>query len=209
MKILILLLLASLTASSAAEDYEEFRRKCHYSERDCKKEWNEKKGDERAARVTEEARARAALDRETRQQQSEQFDIRMKAKREAEEARYQETLAERTKKLAGKKKDPNSSCNEQWPVNGEYRDMPCDPDNKSPIDVAYEEQMAALKRKCGKDAGQLRVGMTLERFEDCNGTASFVTDTVGKGGVVETWRATFYWLHVQNGRIVGYTRRPR
>lgn len=209
MKTLIFLLLTGASIVAAAEGYDEFRRKCRYTEPYCQKEWREKQADERAARMTEEARARTTLDREKHQQESEQFDLRMKAKREAEEARYQETLAERTKKLAGKKKDPNSSCNEQWPVNGEYRDMPCDPDHKSPLDVAYEEQMAALKRKCGKDAGQLRVGMTLERFEDCNGTASFVTDTVGKGGTVETWRASFYWLHVQNGRIVGYTRRTR
>lgn len=53
----------------------------------------------------------------------------------------------------------------------------------------------------------LRIGMTLDRFEECHEALSYVTDAVGKGGVVEIHRSTFYFIHAQNGRIVGYTRR--
>lgn len=86
-----------------------------------------------------------------------------------------------------------------------YTKEPCEDDKL--YAPGYKEEIAAMKRKCGKDYEQLRVGMTLDRFEECNGATSYVTETVGKGGVVETWQSTFYWIHVQSGRIVGYTRR--
>lgn len=83
--------------------------------------------------------------------------------------------------------------------------------------VHYREQLArdeardeaAKKLKCGKDFGQLRVGMTLERIDQCYEEPAYITDTVGKGGVVETYRGTFYFIYVQNGRVIGYTRRTR
>ena len=71
------------------------------------------------------------------------------------------------------------------------------------------EEEAVQKRKCGKDFKALRVGMTVDRFEECNEALSYVTDTVGKGGVVETYRSTFYFIHAQQGRVVSYTRRTQ
>lgn len=71
-------------------------------------------------------------------------------------------------------------------------------------DEAKEE--AAKKLKCGKDYNTLRIGMTLEHLKQCVG-AIYTTKTVGRGGVVETYRTTFDLVHVQNGRVIGYTER--
>lgn len=115
------------------------------------------------------------------------------------------------------KKVPCSEMERPIPCTKEWTDekghwnqeiIPCPPGTKQKtFEQEQREEEAAMKRKCGKDFGQLRVGMTMDRFEECNGAASYVTDTVGRGGVVETWRSTFYWIHVQNGRVVSYTRR--
>lgn len=70
-----------------------------------------------------------------------------------------------------------------------------------------EKEEVVKKRKCGKDYMALRVGMTLERIDQCYEEPAYVTGTVSKGGVVETYRGAFYFIYVQNGRVVGYTRR--
>jgi hypothetical protein len=137
----------------------------------------------------------------------EEFELRQAKKGAEEEAQFQKALAERMKLLAGKKKDPYSSCFEQWKVNGVYKEMPCDPNKKSPSQVEYEKEQAAMKKKCGKDYQQLRVGMSLQRFEDCTDGVVFVTDTMTAGGLVETYRSSFYIINVKNDRVVSYTRR--
>lgn len=68
------------------------------------------------------------------------------------------------------------------------------------------KEEAARKRKCGKDYDTLRIGMTLDHLEQCVG-AIYTTKTVGKGGVVATYRTMFDWVHVQNGRVISYTER--
>ena len=69
------------------------------------------------------------------------------------------------------------------------------------------EHEAKQKKACGKDFDQLRVGMTLARFEQCNESLSFVTESFTQGGAIETYRSTFYWINARNGRVVSYTRR--
>lgn len=165
-------------------------------------------------RISNEQQRQATEDRKADydrvvRENSEQLRQQQEKKGAEEEARFQKVLAERKKLLAGKKQDSYKSCTEQWVVNGHFAEMPCDPNNKQPWEIEQEKEEAAMKRKCGKDFQQLRVGMTLQRFEDCNGTVSYVTDTVSGGGVVETYRSTFYLIHVRSDRIVGYTRRIR
>lgn len=70
-----------------------------------------------------------------------------------------------------------------------------------------EAEEAAQKKKCGKDFGKLRVGMTLGRYEECTDGVIFMTETVSKGAVVETYRSTFYFIHARDGLIVAFTRR--
>lgn len=78
-----------------------------------------------------------------------------------------------------------------------YKQVPC------PVD--REEQ--AKEKACGKDYGELRIGMTLKRFEQCNEALSFETEAVTKAGTVEIYHSTFYWIHARGGRIVAYSRR--
>ena len=104
-------------------------------------------------------------------------------------------------------------CSREWTDEKGYQHsevIPCPPGTKQKTfeQVAREED-AARQKKCGKDFRALRIGMSLERFEECHEALSYVTETVGKGGAVETYRATFYWIHAQDGRIVSYTRRTR
>ena len=89
----------------------------------------------------------------------------------------------------------------------EMHEVACKPGEQKTVQQVEREEEAAMKKKCGKDFGQIRIGMALERFEDCTEAAAYVTDTVIAGGVVETYRSTFHLIHVKNGRIVGYTRR--
>lgn len=79
----------------------------------------------------------------------------------------------------------------------EYTQVPC------PVDP----EEVAKKKQCGKDYRVLRIGMTVERFEQCNESLSYVTDTIASTGVTESYRSTFYYIHVRGGKIVSYTRR--
>ena len=91
----------------------------------------------------------------------------------------------------------------------ETHEVACKPGQQKTFEQVDREEEAVQKRKCGKDFKALRVGMTVDRFEECNEALSYVTDTVGKGGVVETYRSTFYFIHAQQGRVVSYTRRTQ
>lgn len=84
--------------------------------------------------------------------------------------------------------------------------VPCAPGQQKTIEQVQREEADAKKRKCGKDYMAIRIGMSIDRLEECNG-AAYVTETVSKGGVVETYRTVFDWVYVQNGRVVGYTKR--
>lgn len=94
--------------------------------------------------------------------------------------------------------------NENGWVTGEA--IPCPPGKQKTVEQIQREEEAALKRKCGKDYGAIRIGMSIKRLEDCTG-AVFLTRTVGKNGTVETYRTTFDWVNVQNGKIISYTER--
>jgi len=88
-------------------------------------------------------------------------------------------------------------------------DRPCRPGEQKTIQQVERDERAAKKKACGRDFETLRIGMKLTRFEQCTDGTSFVTETVTKQRVVEVYRSTFYWLHVVDGVIVGYTRRTR
>lgn len=114
-------------------------------------------------------------------------------------------------------KVPCSSLERKIPCTKEWTDekghsygeeVPCPPGSKQKtVEQVQREEDAAKARRCGRDFGQLRVGMTLERFEACNEAAAYVTVTTGRSGSVEMYRSTFYWLHVKDGQIIGFTRR--
>lgn len=69
-----------------------------------------------------------------------------------------------------------------------------------------DQEEAAQKRKCGKDFGAIRVGMAIARLQECTG-AAYVTETVSKDGVVETYQTQFDIVDVKNGKVVSYTKR--
>lgn len=102
-------------------------------------------------------------------------------------------------------------CSKEEVINGStyITDVPCPPGKRKTIEQIEREEQAAKKRKCGKDYNALRVGMKLSRIEQCYEEPAFVTETTSAGGTVETYRGTFYFIHVQDGRVVGYTRRTR
>lgn len=87
--------------------------------------------------------------------------------------------------------------------------VPCAPGKQKTIEQEQREEDAAKKSKCGKDFMALRVGMTLDRFEECHEALSYVTETTDKNGLIETYRSTFYIIHFAKGRVVSYTRRTR
>lgn len=72
---------------------------------------------------------------------------------------------------------------------------------------AQAEEREARRRKCGKDFEALRIGMTLDRYEECTEALDHVTQTVTQAGTTETYRSTFYLIQARDGRIVSYTRR--
>lgn len=173
--------------------------------------------DQASKKRQQEATQRALQQRAERQAEDEKNRIleedqsrQLHDKKAAEEiAQYQKDLADRNKKLSKIKADPNNLCSEMRMVAGQMMSMPCDPDKKEPWEIEQEKEEAAKKQKCGKDFMALRIGMTLERVEQCYEEPEYVTETVSNGGTVETYRGTFYFINVKNGRIVGYTRRIR
>ncbi len=72
---------------------------------------------------------------------------------------------------------------------------------------AQADEREARRRKCGKDFEALRIGMTLDRYEECTEAVDHVTQTVSQSGVTEVYRSTFYLIQARDGRIVSFTRR--
>jgi len=69
-----------------------------------------------------------------------------------------------------------------------------------------EREEADQKRNCGKDYMTLRIGMKIERLEECYG-AIYLTETTSKSGVTKTYRTMFDMVDVKNGKVVSYTKR--
>lgn len=84
--------------------------------------------------------------------------------------------------------------------------VPCPPGKQKTVEQIQREEDSALKRKCGKDYGALRIGMSIKRLEECTG-AVLLTQTVDKAGRVDTYRTNFDWVNVQNGKVISYTER--
>lgn len=107
------------------------------------------------------------------------------------------------------------TCEVMKKVNGVLKgvQVPCSqlrqhmsPEQRAARDM-QEEERAERQRKCGKDFEALRIGMSFERYEECTEEPSLIGEAVTKDGMIENYRGTFYLIRVQNGRIVGYTRR--
>lgn len=78
-----------------------------------------------------------------------------------------------------------------------YQQVPC------PVDAGE----VAKEKACGKDYGELRIGMSVKRFEQCNEALIHETERVSKEGKVDIYRSTHYVIQAQNGRISSYQRR--
>lgn len=187
MKKLIILIVALISASAWAEgeDLENclYKNGVHIEFRVCELLKAEKAQDDlRIKRQADGAEELAAL-----YKQREVDRIEYQAKKAQEQAIVEEKEKKRIAEMA-----------HQEAVNKRNREQ---------MARDEEKEEAVKKRKCGKDYMALRVGMTLERIDQCYEEPAYVTDTVSKGSVVETYRGTFYFIYVQNGRVIGYTRR--
>lgn len=69
-----------------------------------------------------------------------------------------------------------------------------------------QASMAARKKACGADFGQLRVGMSVERAQQCFAPFRLVGEMAMPGGNVATYRSGWALLTVRNGQIVSYQR---
>lgn len=102
-------------------------------------------------------------------------------------------------------------CTKEWTdESGSFNStvVPCPPGAKQKTYEQVQREEEQIKRtKCGKDYKAARVGMSASRFSDCTDGLIYVTETTTAKGVTETYRATFYYVHVRDGRIVGLTRR--
>lgn len=126
-----------------------------------------------------------------------------------------ETMSMETGELVFKKVPCSSMetpmpCSKEWTDSegswhSEYR--PCKPGEQKTVEQIDREEAAVQKKQCRKDYQALRIGMTLDRFEQCTDGLVYITDTVVKGAVVESYRSTFYFIYAKNGRIIAYTRR--
>lgn len=72
-------------------------------------------------------------------------------------------------------------------------------------EMALEE--AARKKRCGKDYQALRIGMTVERVDDCYSMVVYETTTVTAKGTIDTYHTTFHIINFTNGKLSSYTRR--
>lgn len=88
-----------------------------------------------------------------------------------------------------------------------WQARPCRPGEQKTLQQVAREEEAAQRKLCGKDFGKIRVGMSLDRFEQCTDGLAYITETVTKSGVVETYRSTFFLVHAADGKIVGFTKR--
>lgn len=70
-----------------------------------------------------------------------------------------------------------------------------------------QDEEVKRKKLCGSDFGKLRIGMTMDRYEQCTEAVDYVTQTVTKDGVTETFLGTFYLINARDGRIISFTRR--
>lgn len=69
------------------------------------------------------------------------------------------------------------------------------------------DEEAKRKKLCGGDFGKLRIGMTLDRYEECTEAVDYVTERVSNAGKVEVYRGMFYYIEAREGKIVAFTRR--
>lgn len=66
------------------------------------------------------------------------------------------------------------------------------------------EMEAALKRKCGKDYMNPRIGMTLARAQLCIGDLTLESQINRKDGVISTYSDGYTYINVMSDRIVSW-----
>ena len=68
------------------------------------------------------------------------------------------------------------------------------------------ENTRAKKERCGTDYGAPRIGMTIERAQDCVGNFKLVSQLNRADGVVSTYSSGRVHLHVMNGKVGAWER---
>lgn len=69
----------------------------------------------------------------------------------------------------------------------------------------YAASEAEREKRCGKDYGQVRVGMTLQRAAECSGDFSLVHQVQQPDGTLSTFRDGRVFIHVKAGRVVAWS----
>lgn len=146
-----------------------------------------------------------------------EFFRKRKAEDEAEQARYLQYEQERRQQWQQEQEALQRKAEER-----KARDAELAAAAKRKIDQDLAEQRKAVeerrlqeekeevarKKKCGKDFNALRIGLSIDRYEECSwGGLVYLTETVTGSGVVEIYRSPFYIIHARDGRIVSFTRR--
>lgn len=88
-------------------------------------------------------------------------------------------------------------------------DVPCAPWQQKTVQQVEREREAEQRRQCGADFGKLRIGMTLDRYEECTESLDLVSEKVTSAGTAELYRGMFYFIEARDGKIVGFKRRTR
>lgn len=68
------------------------------------------------------------------------------------------------------------------------------------------DQIKAKKERCGSDYGTPRIGMTIERAQECVGKFTLTSQLNRADGVVSTYRSGRIHVHVMNGKIGAWDR---
>lgn len=72
------------------------------------------------------------------------------------------------------------------------------------IAAENEAMNKALQKECGKDYGQIRVGMKLSRVQKCNGEFYLHGQVQWKGRTVDYYTRGEAFLYIKNGKVVAW-----
>lgn len=166
----------------AEDDYQVFKKTCPYTDYYCRRDWNEKKADERAAKYSEEARARAAETAQRRKEEAAEREAKIAADRQKREAKN-EAAIERTRRQI---------------ESSERRELAA-----QKAAVVKEND---TKNRCGDDYRRPRIGMTVVRAQECVGKFSMTGQINRADGVISTYMGSGMFLHVMDGKVVSWGR---
>lgn len=143
-------------------------------------------------RAETEEREKKAREKEQLRQASE-YEARRKEQEQAEKDRVLNIIRERDEQEAQirTKEEAEYAKYKQEEARREQRSA---------------DQTKVKKERCGTDYGSPRIGMTIERAQDCVGNFKLVSQLNRVDGVVSTYRAGRIHLHVMNGKIGAWDR---